>query len=193
MATFKKNALTKGASGSFGDEFVFRQVDGKTIMASLPTRSGKTSEAQAEARKKFLNASLYAKTVLANPGLKAEYTMIAQRKHFRGGATVAAMTDYLTSTQLALAYAHQFDSSIGFPITLVLVDNYKGREMTVSISNKDGTITESGKANFTFGDSAWSYITTVPYTSIDGLVIRVTVKDRIGRVTIFEKALNSQE
>jgi hypothetical protein len=192
MATFKKNALTKSASGSFGDEFVFRQVNGKTIIAPLPKRPRKSSEKQEEAKKKFINASLYAKSALANPAMKAEYVAIAHHKNQKAGAIVAAMTDYLTSTKLALAYAHRFDGSIGFPITIVLADNYKGKEMMVSISNKDGTITESGKATFAFGDSAWSYITTVPYATIDGLTVEVTVKDRIGRVTVFEKGLNSQ-
>jgi hypothetical protein len=192
MATFKKNSLTKGVSGSFGDEFVFRQVNGKTIIAPLPAKSGKVSEKQAEARARFLNASLYAKSAMANPAMKAEYEAIAKHKNFRGGATVAAMTDYLTSTHLAMAYAHQFDGSTGFPVTLVLADNYKGKEMAVSISNKDGTIAESGKANFALGDSAWTYITTVPYANIDGLTVKVTVKDRIGRVSTFEKELNSE-
>jgi hypothetical protein len=191
MATFKKNALTKGASGSFGNEFVFRQVNGKTIIASLPKKSGKTSPAQLEARKKFFNASLYAKSALANPAMKAEYEAITQFKNLNKSATAAAMADYLTSTQLELAYAHQFDGSVGFPITIVLADNYKGKEMTVAVSNKDGTITESGKASFAFGDSAWSYITKVPYANIVGFTVKVTVKDRIGNVMIFDKALNS--
>jgi hypothetical protein len=191
MATFKRNALTKGASGSFGTEFVFRQVNGKTIIAPLPKKPRKASAKQVAVRKKFFTASLYAKAALAHPEMKAEYAAIAEQKKFKGGAMVAAMTDFLTSTQLAMAYAHQFNDRIGFPITLVLVDNYKGREMTVSISNKDGTITESGKASFVFGDLAWRYITTVPYTNIEGYTLQVTVKDRVGKVTYFEKALNS--
>jgi hypothetical protein len=192
MATYKKNTLTKGASGSFGDEFAFRQINGKTIIAPLPKKSDNVSEKQAATRARFLNASLYAKSAIANPAMKAEYEAISKHKNFRGGATVAAMTDYLTSSHLAVAYAHQFDGSLGFPVTLVLTDNYKAKEMAVSISNKDGTIAESGKANFAFGDSAWTYITTTPYASINGLMVKVTVKDRIGRVTAFEKVLNSE-
>jgi hypothetical protein len=193
MATLKKNALTKSASGSFGDEFVFRQVNGKTIITPLPRRSRKSTPKQDEVRKKFLNASFYAKAAMAHPAIKAEYTAIAQIKNFRGGAMVAAMTDFLTSTQLAMVYAHPFDGAIGFPIAIVLTDNYKGKELIVSVSNKDNTVTESGTANFTFGDSAWSYTTTAAYTSIDDLTISVTVKDRIGRVATFEKKLNRYE
>lgn len=192
MATFKKNALTKGVSGSFGDEFVFRQVNGKTILAPLPTKSGKVSAAQQEVRMRFLKASLYAKTAIADPAMKAEYTAIAHHKNFRGGATVAAMTDFLTSTELSLAYAHSFDGNIGFPITIVLTDNYKAKEMTVSISDESGTVIESGKANFTFGELAWTYITTAPYQRIDGLTVAVSVKDRIGRTATFEKMLNRE-
>lgn len=191
MATYRKNALTHGASGSFGKEFVFRQVNGKTIITPLPKKSRKVTAKQLAARKNFLHASFYAKAAIAHPAMKAEYTAIAQIKNFRGGAMVAAMTDYLTPIQLAMAFAHPFESGPGFPIAIVLTDNYKGREMTVSISNKDGTVTESGKANFTFGDSAWSYTTTAAYASIEGLVVHVTVKDRVGRVVVFERALNS--
>lgn len=178
MATFKRNALTKGASGSFEDEFVFRQVNGRTIITSLPKKSDKTSSpAQLEARKKFINASLYAKSAMANPAMKAEYAAIAQFKNLKS-TTVAAMTDFLTSTQLEMTYAHQFDGSVGFPITIVLADNYKGKEMTVAVSNKDGTITESGNASFAFGDSAWRYITKVAYPNLN-------TKDDSNKITIM--------
>jgi hypothetical protein len=191
MATFKKNALTKSVSGSFGDEFVFRQVNGKTILAPLPTKSGKVSAAQAEARLKFRKAAQYAKTAVGDPAMKAEYAAIAQLKNFQGGARVAAMTDFLTYAEVEMAYAHQAHK-MGFPITIVLADNYKGKEMTVSVSNKDGTIIESGNASFTFGDQAWTYTTTKPYQSIEGLTVTITVKDRVGRVATFEKALNTE-
>ena len=190
MAKYIRNAITSSISGAFGREFVFRQVNGKTILTPLPQRKAAWSEKQIARRQKFSNASLYAKAAVANPGMKEEYTAIAKIKNFRGGAMVAAMTDFLTSTQLSVAYAHQFDQNIGFPVTIVLKDNFKGKEMTVSISNKDGTITESGKASFTFGDTAWSYVTTMPYESIEGLKVVVTVKDRVGRVSRFEKGLN---
>lgn len=192
MATYKKNSLTKGVSGSFGDEFVFRQVNGKTIMSPTAERLEPWSEKQLAARKRFLNATLYAKAAVANPEMKEEYEAIAKFKHFRS-ASVAAITDFLTPTALAVAYAHQFDGNVGFPITIVLADNYKGKEMTIAVSNKDGTLIESGSANFTFGDSAWHYTTTVPYENIEGIKVQVTVKDRVGRIETFEKALNSIE
>lgn len=191
MANYKRNALTKGASGSFGDEFVFRQVDGKTIIAQTPSEPESVSKFQIAARKRFLEATYYAKSVMAHPGMQQEYAAIAKLKKFRGGAMVAAVTDYLKSGKLVAAYAHQFDSNVGFPVTIVLADNYKAKEMKVTISNKDGTIIENGNASFEFGKTAWVYTTTRQYQGIDNLMVSVTIKDRIGRLETFEQAINS--
>ena len=191
MSKFKQNALTKSASGSFGDQFQFRQVNGETILGPLPKKSGVVSEKQARARQLFVDASAYGKSVQAHEGMKAEYEEIAKHKNLRGGAKVAAMTDYLTSPKLLKAYAHQFDGKVGFKITIVLKDNYKGKEMSVSVANKDGTIMESGQATFRFGDTAWSYTTTVPYADLDGVKVQLTVKDRIGNITSIERIVNS--
>ena len=39
MTKIKKNVVTSGFSGKLGSELVFRQVNGKTIVASTPGKS----------------------------------------------------------------------------------------------------------------------------------------------------------
>ena len=60
MAKQSNNVVTHGLSGKVGDLLVFRQVDGKTVVANAPRKSKKVSESQLQHRKKFQLAVIYA-------------------------------------------------------------------------------------------------------------------------------------
>jgi hypothetical protein len=57
MATSTNNVLTYGLSGKIGDLLIFRQKDGKTIVAKVPEQSKTASEKQKEQRKRFQQAT----------------------------------------------------------------------------------------------------------------------------------------
>lgn len=61
----KRNSIMKGASGALGDELVFRQRAGKTVI-SLPAVLGPDdpTDEQLGIRERFRNAIRYAKMVL---------------------------------------------------------------------------------------------------------------------------------
>jgi hypothetical protein len=53
MAKQRGNVVTHGLRGKVGGLFVFRQVDGETVMSKIPERSKTVSEGQKRQRKNF--------------------------------------------------------------------------------------------------------------------------------------------
>jgi len=189
MAFIDDNDLTTGIRGGVGKQLVFRRYKKQTVV-SRKAKPGSLapSPEQSGVRSKFLSASRYASTKLLEPEIKAEYTLIARMKD-SSNAYATAVGDYLKATKLMAIQTDQFKGQSGFQMPIKLEDNFKAKEMSVSISNKDGTVGEQGSASFVFGDKAWMYTTTAAYASISGLKITVTVLDRPGNVTTFEKTL----
>ncbi len=93
MSITKSNAITKNYRGKFGDQVVFRNRFGHSVMAIPPKRS-KTgpTENQVAARRRFLLASRYAKNILQDPDMLAAYTA-----KLRDGLSpyILALTDWL--------------------------------------------------------------------------------------------------
>jgi len=98
MAESKNNVITHGLSGKLGDLIVFRNRNGKTIVASKPgPRTGELSEAQKEHQKHFQEATIYGKAALTNPATKAGYEAVAS-----DGETAynVAVADFFTLQRL---------------------------------------------------------------------------------------------
>lgn len=69
----------RGASGALGDELVFKQRAGKTVISlPQPPRIDNPTNAQLAVRSKFREAERYAKAVIADPVLKATYLARAE-------------------------------------------------------------------------------------------------------------------
>jgi hypothetical protein len=63
MSVVKDNLITKGLSGKLGNQVVFRQWSGTTLLAKVPAKSSKASENEAhlKALSRFKEASVYGK------------------------------------------------------------------------------------------------------------------------------------
>ena len=62
MANSNNSVITGKLRGTLGKELVFRDWEGKTVVAKAPkSRKGESTPAQAEAQDKFLVASIYAR------------------------------------------------------------------------------------------------------------------------------------
>ena len=76
MAHANNSLITGKFRGSLGKELVFRDREGKTIVAKSPkSRSCDPTDAQAEIQEKFLVASRYAKSITksADQGVAQAY------------------------------------------------------------------------------------------------------------------------
>lgn len=68
MAHSNNSLVTGKLSGILGKELVFREWEGKTIVAKAPkSRDGDPTPAQAETQDKFLLASRYARAIIRSP------------------------------------------------------------------------------------------------------------------------------
>src|SRR6185369_6956357 len=78
MAHADNSIITGKFQGSLGKQLVFREWEGKTVVAKSPKgRRGDPDPAQAERQEKFMIASRYAKAVTtsADQGLAEAYAM----------------------------------------------------------------------------------------------------------------------
>jgi hypothetical protein len=102
MAIVKNNPIINGLSGKLGDSIVFKQMRGKTIMCSRPSKPVAQSEQQKETRDRFRKASAWAKSILSDAEQKAYYQKKA-RKLKLPNAYTAAIADYMRSAKVTQA------------------------------------------------------------------------------------------
>lgn len=92
MAIVKRNSVTKGLSGKFGD-IIFKQYSYGTVVSKVPDRSKvKLSKKQKTANTLFKAAVAYAKDVIRDPKKRKPYEAKLEQ-----GKTVyhTALADYL--------------------------------------------------------------------------------------------------
>jgi hypothetical protein len=94
MAKQKGNVVTHGLSGKIGDLLIFRQRDGQTIVSKIPEQQKTVSEKQTEVRKRFQQATLYAKISIATPGVKERYDSEAKKRKGMTAYNVAVADFY---------------------------------------------------------------------------------------------------
>ena len=79
MSKTRRNALTKNFSGKFGDQMVYRNRDGVTTLGPMPKKNNNPpTESQLSTRRKSKMASRWAKQVLQDPAVLAEYVAMAK-------------------------------------------------------------------------------------------------------------------
>lgn len=182
-----RNSIMRGASGALGDELVFRQRAGKTVI-SLPAvaREYTPSTEQLEVRNKFLEASRYAKTVLADPALKEAY---AAKSPLGTSAFNTALADFFKAPVIVSVDTGNYNGSAGGTIAVMATDDFKVSSVRISIIDADGAILEEGFAVAGApGSDLWTY-TTLNSVDIAGAKVSVQTYDLPGNVTIQETAL----
>jgi hypothetical protein len=78
MAISKHNVITRGASGTFAEQIVFRQRNGKTVMCKMPKPYPPKTATQLANQERFKKANDFAKTAIKDPVKKAYYKSIAK-------------------------------------------------------------------------------------------------------------------
>jgi hypothetical protein len=188
MARIDGNDLTLGLRGKFGKQFVFKKFKNRTIAVRKADPSGITTELQTDHRSRFRLAAVYAKRSLLIPELKAEYEAMAKATD-NTSAFAAAVFDFLKSVSITGILTATYSGEVGFPITITVSDLFKVKTMTVTLTDRDGTVIESGSAELLSTSVNYSYITTVSIPNISGLKIKVEITDRPGNTDMHEVTL----
>jgi predicted HTH transcriptional regulator len=91
MAISNNNYVTNGLTGAVGKDFVFKQMDGKTLVTKYPDRSQvKFSKKQSRFQDAFAAASAYASDVINDPEKRRAYKLDAGKSVYH-----AAIKDYM--------------------------------------------------------------------------------------------------
>jgi hypothetical protein len=186
MAISKNNVITHGWSGKFGDQIVFSQKNGLTVVGAYPRTSEKVTEKQLIQRKHFQRAIIYGKGVYASPEDKAVYEFAAKKGKSPFNVAVA---DFLNAPNIDSIDFSDYTGQPGEAIRINASDDFLVKSVTVSIINADGSLVEEGNAQSDASGYVWTYTTTQNNDSLEGDKIIVSASDLSGNVTREEKEL----
>lgn len=185
MGKVKENLLTKGFSGRIGDEIVFRQVGNRTLFAKRPRKRTSIAPSQQAQRDFFSKAVVFAKTMLLDPLIRADYQNRAKLAGL-ASAYSAAVTDYLKAPKINSIDTDYYKGAVGDIIWIIALDDFKLQSMTVTLQRADGSVIESGAA--VLQEGRWKYIATQA-NAIAGTKVLVVATDRPGKQAQLEKVL----
>ncbi|MDR1172745.1 MAG: hypothetical protein LBL24_09850 [Bacteroidales bacterium] len=181
MAKQKGNVVTHGLSGKIGDLLIFRQVDGKTVVSKVPEQKKTASEKQVELRRRFQQATVYAKIAAGTPGTKELYEGEAKKRRGMTAYSVA-VADYFNAPDIDSVDLSGYTGAAGDEIRIIASDDFAVKSVHVRIGNADGVAVEEGYAvNSVAG--LWVYTATAKNESPAGCKIVVSASDMPGNVT----------
>jgi glucose-6-phosphate 1-dehydrogenase len=186
MGKIKKNVITKGFSGSFGDDLVFRQVDDRTVFAQKSENNSEPTGRQLQVRNKFLEATNYASAAVDNPQALEDYQRMAELQKLKS-AYVAAVTDYLTMPEIGGVFTNAYEGAAGNMINMTSKYPHKITGINVTILKPDGSELESGEA--INKQLKWRYTTTMSNAQVQGSKLVLKAKDRQGKESVLERVL----
>ena len=180
MSNSKSNAITRNYKGKFGDQIIFRNRNGKSIMCLPPEKSSsQPSDSQLAIRQRFRLASRYAKNVLLNPDMNALYATRAVN-----GMTpyLVAMTDHLRPPYVSEINTCDYTGNPGDKIHVAADDDFAVTEVTVSIFDAQGIEIEKGTCVQDSITSYYDYTATVSVANLTGVEIIAKARDYPGHV-----------
>ena len=179
MAKNIKNTIIHGVSGKFGEQIVFRQVNGKTLLCQAPKRGGESSPKQLEQQDKFAKASQYAVNALEDSNLLTDYTLEAKKRKSMSAYNVA-VADYLNPPNIELVDTSAYTGSVGDRIKVQAFDDFKVTVVMVQIQAADDSVIEEGTA--TQQGLEWIYTVKTVNANRAGTKINVKATDLPGNV-----------
>ena len=160
MAHANNSIITGKFKGSLGKQLVFREWEGKTIVAKSPkARSGDPTAAQAEIQERFLVASRYAKAVTksADQSLAQAY---ASALRPRQNVYSRALEDFMTPPVVKRINTRNYNGAVGERIVIRATDDFRVTGVRVEIFAADSTLLETGNAVQNINGIDWTYTAT---------------------------------
>lgn len=192
MAHSNNSIITGKLQGSIGKELVFREWEGKTVVAKSPkARKGGPSIEQAELQEKFLFASRYAKAITdaVDQTLALAYaTALRPRQNVYS----RALEDFLSPPIVKMIDARRYKGAIGDVVVARAIDDFRITGVLVEIYTPDGVLLEAGNATQNMNGIEWTYTAKETNTAPAGLTgckIKVIAFDVPGNEGILEVTL----
>jgi hypothetical protein len=179
VAKAKLNPILQEVRGKVGD-LVFRKTDSGLLLTRKADLDGHTpTEAQAMAQERFRQATVYGKTVMADPETKALYDTEAQNR----GVPVFSLTvaDFFHAPSVDEIDLSGYAGKAGETIGIRAHDDFAVVGVAVEIARADGQAVEAGDAVETPPNSGhWVYTATHTVPTGTAVRVNVTAKDHPG-------------
>jgi len=186
MGKIKNNVVTRGFSGKFGEDLVFRQVDNRTIFAKRTVSTQPPTARQVEVQSRFTEASLFASAAIDNQQAFTDYQLMAKQQGLKS-AYVAALMDFLTYPEIGSIFTAAYTGTIGDVINIKPKITHKVIGIDVKIVSADGAEIESGAA--TLNGLKWHYVATKANANVKGSKFVLVARDRQKKKTTFEQVI----
>lgn len=160
MAKSKDNMVMQGASGRIGRNLVFRQRGDVTIIAKAPRikENRVLTAKQQVVQNRFYDATQYAKSVMQDEDLKAEYARKAVKNQ---SAYNVAFKDYFDDPKLHRVDDKYYLGEVGNTISFHVKDVMVLQSLSVAILDEQDVLIESGAAVLKDkSESEWVYTAT---------------------------------
>jgi hypothetical protein len=189
MAHSDNSLVTGRISGTLGKELVFREWEGKTVVAKAPRkRKGDPNAKQAETQEKFLFASRYARAIINNPDksmAEAYATVLRPRQNVYS----RALEDFLNSPDVKSINTRNYKGIASDKIAIRAIDDFRVVSVQVEIYAANGTLLEVGGAEQSTNGLDWIYTATQANTPLAGTKITAIATDVPGNEGILAVSL----
>ena len=177
MAHSNNSVITGKFQGTLGKELVFRDWDGKTVVAKAPkSRKGEPSEKQVKIQEQFLLGSRYAKTIIsgANPDLRDGYQAVLKP---RQNVYSRALEDFVNIPEVVSITARNYKGLVGDKIIVRAKDDFRVTSLRVEMYSANGVLLEEGDALPNVNGLDWTYTATQANNLLAGTVIKAIATD----------------
>ncbi|MDP4265409.1 MAG: hypothetical protein Q8941_22980 [Bacteroidota bacterium] len=189
MAHADNSITTRKLNGSLGKQIVFRDWEGKTVVAKSPKgRSGKPDPAQAARQQRFLIASRYAKAVIksADQSLAEAYaTALRPRQNVYS----RALEDFMSPPVVQFIDTRNYKGAVGEKIVTLAIDDFRVTGVRVEVYAANGTLLEAGNAEQNTNGIDWTYTATQANNPQAGSKIKAIATDVPGNEGTLEVTL----
>jgi hypothetical protein len=177
MANSNNSVITGKFRGTIGKELVFREWDGKTVVAKAPkARTGPATAAQLKIQENFMLAAKYATSVKegTDQGIRDAYSAALKP---RQNLFSRAVADFMSPPVVKTIGSSAYTGVVGSTITIRAVDDFRVTGVLVEIFAVSGTLLEKGNAVQQTNGIDWTYTTTQANAVLAGSKISAIATD----------------
>lgn len=189
MAHSNNSIITGKLRGLLGKEIVFREWQGKTIVAKAPrSRKGQPTPAQIETQEKFLVASRYARAIVQGQNQELADAYAAALRP-RQNVYSRALTDAVSPPVVKTIKTHNYKGAAGDKIVVRAIDDFRVVSVMVELYAAGGALLETGAAEQSVNGLDWVYTATQVNNPVVGSKVIAIATDVPGNEGVLEVGL----
>ncbi len=187
MAHANNSVITGKLKGSIGKELVFREWEGKTVVAKSPkARTGAPTAAQEKTQEHFLLAALYAKFIMNDPDMVAGYAAALRP---RQNVYSRALEDFINAPVVTNISLRAYTGAAGDSIIIRAKDDFRVVNVQVEIYSPDGNLLEKGECIQNKNGVDFTYTAKLANPALAGSTVKAIAFDVPGNEGALELVL----